>query len=278
MLVRQAHLLDPRAGLDGPGDLLIRDGQIAALGEPGALEAPEGCEVVEAQGLHAFPGFVDPHVHLRTPGQEYKEDIDTGTRAAAAGGFCAILAMPNTRPVVDNASIVQSLREVADEPGPHPHRLHRRGHRGPERRAADRGGRPGRRGRRRADRRRAADPLGRHHAPGAAVPAAGRPDDRAARGGPDAVGRRRHARGRGVRAAGRGRHPVGQRVRHGGPRLRPGRLRGRAHPHTARVRPGHRGDHRAGQGRRRQGHGRGHAAPPAAHSTRRCARWTPARR
>ena len=93
--------------------MLIRDGQIAALGEPGALEAPDGCEVVEAQGLHAFPGFVDPHVHLRTPGQEYKEDIETGTRAAAAGGFCAILAMPNTRPVVDNASIVQSLREIA---------------------------------------------------------------------------------------------------------------------------------------------------------------------
>ncbi len=114
VLVRQAHLLDPRAGLNRPGDLLIRDGQIAALGEPGTLDAPEGCEVIEAQGLHAFPGFVDPHVHLRTPGQEYKEDIDTGTRAAAAGGFCAILAMPNTRPVVDNASVLRSLREIAE--------------------------------------------------------------------------------------------------------------------------------------------------------------------
>ncbi|MGI8750637.1 MAG: hypothetical protein ACR2J6_08855, partial [Thermoleophilaceae bacterium] len=84
VLVRSAHLLDPRAGLDGPGDLLVIDGRIVALGEPGALEAPEGAEVVEGEGLHAFPAFVDPHVHLRTPGQEYKEDIGTGTRAAAA--------------------------------------------------------------------------------------------------------------------------------------------------------------------------------------------------
>lgn len=113
LLVRAAHLLDPRAGLDGPGDLLIRDGEIAALGEPGAFEAPDGAEVVEGEGLHAFPAFVDPHVHLRTPGQEYKEDIDTGTRAAAAGGYCAILAMPNTDPVVDNASILGALRERA---------------------------------------------------------------------------------------------------------------------------------------------------------------------
>lgn len=113
VLVRGAHLLDPRSGLDGPGDLLVVEGEIAALGEPGALEAPDGAEVVEGEGLHAFPGFVDPHVHLRTPGQEYKEDIETGTRAAAAGGFCAILAMPNTDPVVDNASIVGALRERA---------------------------------------------------------------------------------------------------------------------------------------------------------------------
>lgn len=113
LLLREAHLLDPRAGLDGLGDLLIRGGEIAELGEPGSLEAPDGCEVVDAEGLHAFPAFVDPHVHLRTPGQEHKEDIETGTRAAAAGGFGAILAMPNTNPVVDNASILQSLRERA---------------------------------------------------------------------------------------------------------------------------------------------------------------------
>ena len=113
VMVRGAHLLDPRAGLDGPGDLLVRGGEIAEIGAPGALEAPDHVEVIEAEGLHAFPGFVDPHVHLRTPGREDEEDIETGTRSAAAGGFCAILAMPNTHPVVDSAPVLRSLRERA---------------------------------------------------------------------------------------------------------------------------------------------------------------------
>jgi len=113
LLIRRAHLLDPRAGLDGPGDLLLRDGAVAEIGAPGALEAPADAEVIEAEGLHAFPAFVDPHVHLRTPGREDEEDIETGTRSAAAGGYGAILAMPNTDPVVDTASILGSLRERA---------------------------------------------------------------------------------------------------------------------------------------------------------------------
>ena len=113
LLIRRAHLLDPRAGLDGPGDLLVRDGAVAEIGAPGALEAPSEAEVIEAEGLHAFPAFVDPHVHLRTPGREDEEDIETGTRSAAAGGYGAILAMPNTEPVVDTASILGSLRERA---------------------------------------------------------------------------------------------------------------------------------------------------------------------
>ena len=75
VLIRGAHLLDPRAGLDGPGDLLLRAGEIAEIGAPGSLDAPDGVELVEAEGLHAFPGFVDPHVHLRTPGREDEEDI-----------------------------------------------------------------------------------------------------------------------------------------------------------------------------------------------------------
>jgi len=86
---------------------------VAELGQPGALDAPDGAEVVDADGLIAVPAFIDPHVHLRTPGREDEEDIDSGTRAAAAGGFCAILAMPNTDPVVDTAPILQSLRERA---------------------------------------------------------------------------------------------------------------------------------------------------------------------
>jgi dihydroorotase len=113
VLVRGAHLLDPRMGLDGPGDVLVREGEIAEIGAPGSLEAPDGAEVVEGERLHAFPAFVDPHVHLRTPGREDEEDIETGTRSAAAGGFCAILAMPNTDPVVDSASVLRSLRERA---------------------------------------------------------------------------------------------------------------------------------------------------------------------
>jgi dihydroorotase len=113
VLVRGAHLLDPRAGLDGPGDLLVRDGAIAAIGAPGTLEAPEGAEIVDGERLHALPAFVDPHVHLRTPGREDEEDIETGTRSAAAGGYCAILAMPNTDPVVDSAPILRSLRDRA---------------------------------------------------------------------------------------------------------------------------------------------------------------------
>ncbi|HZG50281.1 MAG TPA: dihydroorotase [Thermoleophilaceae bacterium] len=111
ILVRGARLLDPRAGIDLRADLLLRDGAVAELGD--SLEAPEGAELVDGTGLHAFPAFVDPHVHLRTPGREDEEDIDSGSRAAAAGGFCAILAQPNTVPVVDSAPVLRSLRERA---------------------------------------------------------------------------------------------------------------------------------------------------------------------
>jgi dihydroorotase len=111
VLVRGARLLDPRSGLNGVSDILVRDGQIAEVAP--TLQAPDGAEVVEAEGLHAFPAFVDPHVHLRAPGREDEEDIDSGTRAAAAGGFCAILAQPNTEPVVDSAPVLLSLRERA---------------------------------------------------------------------------------------------------------------------------------------------------------------------
>ena len=109
MLIRGAHVTDPRAGLDGPHDVLVRNGEITQLGAPHSVAAPAGTETVEARRAHLFPAFVDPHVHLRTPGQEYKEDIASGTAAAAAGGYCAIVAMPNTSPTVDTASVVQSL-------------------------------------------------------------------------------------------------------------------------------------------------------------------------
>jgi dihydroorotase len=113
LLIRGAHVLDPRAGIDAPHDVLVRGGEIAELGAPGSLEAPQGAEVLEGERRHLFPGFVDPHVHLRTPGQEHKEDLDSGTRSAAAGGFVAVIAMPNTSPVVDSAPVLRSLREAA---------------------------------------------------------------------------------------------------------------------------------------------------------------------
>jgi dihydroorotase len=115
LLIRQAHVLDPRAGIDAPHDVLIRDGEIAELGEPGALPAPSGAPVIEAAGKHLFPAFVDPHVHLRTPGQEYKENLNTGTRAAAVGGFCQVIAMPNTSPTVDEVSVLRALVAEAGE-------------------------------------------------------------------------------------------------------------------------------------------------------------------
>ena len=77
------------------------------IGPP--VDQPTGGETVEADGRHLFPAFVDPHVHLRTPGQEHKEDLETGTRAAAAGGYCAVVAMPNTDPVLDNPALLEGL-------------------------------------------------------------------------------------------------------------------------------------------------------------------------
>jgi dihydroorotase len=113
LLVRGAHVVDPVQRIDALRDVLVRDGEIAELGEAGTLQAPAGAEVIDGTGRHLLPAFVDPHVHLRTPGQEHKEDLETGTRAAAAGGFCAILAMPNTAPVVDSAPVLGALLDQA---------------------------------------------------------------------------------------------------------------------------------------------------------------------
>jgi len=112
-LIRAAHALDPRGELDEPADVLVRDGEIAEIGPAGSLDAPNGAETIDASGAHLLPAFVDPHVHLRTPGQEYKEDVASGTAAAAAGGYCAVAAMPNTDPVVDDATGVRALAESA---------------------------------------------------------------------------------------------------------------------------------------------------------------------
>ncbi len=113
LLIRGAHLLDPRAGLDEPRDVLIRGGHIAELTLPDTLAPVAGVAELDGTGRHLFPAFVDPHVHLRTPGQEYKETLESGTAAAAAGGFCQVIAMPNTDPVVDEVSVLRSLVDAA---------------------------------------------------------------------------------------------------------------------------------------------------------------------
>ena len=105
--MRGARVLDPAAGIDEVRDLVIRDGVVGG--------DPEGLEVVEAGGMLAVPGFVDPHVHLRTPGREDLEDIATGSLAGAAGGFVTIVAMPNTSPVVDSASILGTLLDRGEQ-------------------------------------------------------------------------------------------------------------------------------------------------------------------
>jgi dihydroorotase len=108
LLIRNGRVLDPASGVDAVQDVLVVDSRIARLGV--GLAAPPGAEVVDAAGLVVCPGFIDMHVHLREPGYEYKETIETGTRAAAAGGFTAVCAMANTLPVNDNRAVTDYVR------------------------------------------------------------------------------------------------------------------------------------------------------------------------
>ena len=110
LLLKNGRVVDPVSGRDGIADVLIQDSSIAAdcrnLGETGA-------EVFDATGLVVAPGFIDMHVHLREPGFEYAETIESGSRAAAAGGFTSICAMPNTDPVNDNPTVTHFIIERA---------------------------------------------------------------------------------------------------------------------------------------------------------------------
>lgn len=110
VVVRAARVLDPVEGIDRVLDVRIDNGVIAAIGD--GLDTNEH-RIVDGAGLVLAPAFVDPHVHLRTPGREDEETIATGTQAAAVGGFCAIMAMPNTDPVVDSAATLGALVETA---------------------------------------------------------------------------------------------------------------------------------------------------------------------
>lgn len=113
LLLRDVHVLDPRSGIDARRDVRVRAGEIAEIAEPRTLDFDGAEELLEGHGHQLLPAFFDPHVHLRTPGQEHKEDLDSGTRAAAAGGYGAVLAMPNTDPVLDSAPLLRSLRDTA---------------------------------------------------------------------------------------------------------------------------------------------------------------------
>jgi len=110
LAIRNGHLIDPAAGVDGLKDILIKDGRVAEIAAPGKLKLANGAPVLDARGLTVAPGLVDIHVHLREPGQGYKETIATGTAAAAAGGFTAVAAMPNTTPVNDSVEITRWMQ------------------------------------------------------------------------------------------------------------------------------------------------------------------------
>ena len=113
ILIRGGHLIDPPAGIDADRDLLLKGGRVAAVEAPGKLNGTakqEEVEIFDAKGLMIAPGLVDIHVHLREPGQRYKETIASGTAAAAAGGFTTVCAMPNTVPVNDSVETTRWMQ------------------------------------------------------------------------------------------------------------------------------------------------------------------------
>lgn len=110
LLIRHGRVIDPANGFDGIADVLVADGFIAQVGKD--LDAP-GAKVFDADGMIVAPGFIDMHVHLREPGFEHAETIESGARAAAAGGFTSVCCMPNTKPVNDNATVTNYIIERA---------------------------------------------------------------------------------------------------------------------------------------------------------------------
>src|SRR3954464_14920111 len=110
LLIRNGHLIDPVARVDALMDVLLRDGQVAEIAPPNKIRGGAD-EKFDARGLIVAPGFIDLHVHLREPGQAYKETIATGTAAAAVGGFTCVCAMPNTVPVNDSPEITAWMKQ-----------------------------------------------------------------------------------------------------------------------------------------------------------------------
>ncbi|MCB2226423.1 MAG: dihydroorotase [Desulfarculaceae bacterium] len=115
ILLKGGRLLCPASGLDKKGDLLLAKGRVEAVGSK--IDPPKSAKVIDCSGKVVAPGFIDLHVHLREPGQEYKETIASGTAAAAAGGFTAVCCMPNTDPVNDSAAVTEQILERAAKAG-----------------------------------------------------------------------------------------------------------------------------------------------------------------
>jgi len=115
LLIKGGRVIDPSQKLDEVRDVLVMDGVVKEIGT--GLNAPAGVETIEATGKYVVPGLIDMHVHLRDPGLEYKEDIISGTRAAAAGGFTSVCCMPNTKPTIDNKAIASYIINKAKAEG-----------------------------------------------------------------------------------------------------------------------------------------------------------------
>ena len=261
LVIRGGRVLDETG--ERVADVLVRDGVIVEVA-PG-LDVPAGARVLDAEGCVVAPGLVDIQVHFREPGREEAETIETGARAAALGGFTAVVAMPNTTPPLDDAKVVAAVLEKGRQVvvPRDVRRLHHPGPRRPRARAARRALRP--RGarlhrRRRLRRRRQRDAPRvrvRARAPGRG--------DRAARRRPGPRRRRAHARG-GV--VGEARHPGSprrSRVHDRRARPRAGQAHRRSVPRAAHVDRGLGRAGARGEGRRCPGHLRGLAAAPRAH-------------
>ncbi len=113
-VIKNGHLVDPKAGVDKVCTLILENGKVKSIVDEAPSELGD-CEVIDASGLYVFPGFVDLHVHFREPGFEYKETIETGAKAAAAGGFTTVCVMPNTKPVIDSPEMVKWVLERSEK-------------------------------------------------------------------------------------------------------------------------------------------------------------------
>ena len=117
LLLKGGRVIDPANNTDAILDVLIENGTVAAVGDIPQNVNAGACADVDCRGLIVCPGFIDLHAHLREPGYEYKEDISSGSHAAAVGGFTTICCMPNTDPVIDNGAVAGFVRRRAQEVG-----------------------------------------------------------------------------------------------------------------------------------------------------------------